>query len=535
MPNLSGKWTQTQVLYNDIGWYKIPDAPTSISAETGDTQLVVSFTAPTYTGNPASIIDYRVRGIEQSGRTIPVTVVNAGSGNKYNMDGSAQPALTLIEGHTYIFDQSAASNSGHPLRFSTVSDGTHGGGSEYTTGVTTAGTPGNSGAYTQIVVAADAPTLYYYCTNHSGMGGTANTSTFSSEVIGSASPLTLTGLVNDVVYNIQVQAQNTAGYGAIGSTTGTPEEPQQAIYQIPGSYTWVAPSNLSPSTVSVVAIGGGGGAGAYGGGGGGAGLAYGNGISVSGGTSYTVVVGDGTAPAANGSTAATGASSYFSSPSVLEAKGGNGGQSQYSPPGNASGGGPSSSSGGSALSGGGTGGGGGSNGPRSNNWSGAGGGGAGGYTGNGGTGGDAGSNSAQNGSSAPSGGGGGGGGGGADPSTTGYGYGGGGGGTGIFGQGASGIGGDAFTDGRSSGAENEGGGGSGGGQGSNTFSGYGQDTVANGSATLSGSSTPPGGSGGQYGGGAGNGYRKGASGVVRIVWSRSNQTRDFPSTNVGDF
>ena len=49
------------------------------------------------------------------------------------------------------------------------------GGAEYTTGVTTNGTPGSAGAYTQITVAVGAPTLYYYCTNHSGMGGQANT------------------------------------------------------------------------------------------------------------------------------------------------------------------------------------------------------------------------------------------------------------------------------------------------------------------------------------------------------------------------
>ena len=50
--------------------------------------------------------------------------------------------------------------------------------SEYTTGVTTNGTPGSAGAYTQIAVASGAPTLYYYCSNHSGMGGTANTPSF---------------------------------------------------------------------------------------------------------------------------------------------------------------------------------------------------------------------------------------------------------------------------------------------------------------------------------------------------------------------
>ena len=57
----------------------------------------------------------------------------------------------------------------------TLANGTHAGGSEYTTGVTTVGTPGNAGAYTRIVVATNAPTLYYYCSNHSGMGGQANT------------------------------------------------------------------------------------------------------------------------------------------------------------------------------------------------------------------------------------------------------------------------------------------------------------------------------------------------------------------------
>jgi|TARA_Y100000015_G_scaffold41987_1_gene48813 hypothetical protein len=105
---------------------------------------------------------------------IAVTVVSSG-GNKYALDGVTQGTVTLIEGATYKFDQSDSSNSGHPLRFSTTSDGTHGGGSEFTSGVTTSGTPGSSGAYTEITVPTGTATLYYYCTNHSGMGGTANT------------------------------------------------------------------------------------------------------------------------------------------------------------------------------------------------------------------------------------------------------------------------------------------------------------------------------------------------------------------------
>ncbi len=109
-------------------------------------------------------------------QTYTVKVVSD-SGNKYRFDdfGTSAVTLDLQEGGTYTFDQSDSSNSGHPLRFSTTSDGSHGGGSEYTTGVTTVGTAGNSGAKTIITVGSGVATLYYYCTQHSGMGGQANT------------------------------------------------------------------------------------------------------------------------------------------------------------------------------------------------------------------------------------------------------------------------------------------------------------------------------------------------------------------------
>ena len=88
---------------------------------------------------------------------------SSGSGNVYVIDGVQNKSLTLKIGTTYEFDHSTS----HPLRFSTTSDGTHGGGAEYTTGVTT-----SSGSTVIEVTANTATSLYYYCSIHSGMGGT---------------------------------------------------------------------------------------------------------------------------------------------------------------------------------------------------------------------------------------------------------------------------------------------------------------------------------------------------------------------------
>jgi|TARA_R100001163_G_C5053572_1_gene190134 hypothetical protein len=136
--------------------------------------------ATSITASPDGVVGTTTLGNETASGTViaatyAVTVANPGAGNRYYIDSSLQATVNLSEGSIYRFDQSDSSNSGHPLRFSTTSNGTHSSGSEYTTGVTTNGTPGSSGAYTQITVASSAPTLYYYCTNHSGMGGTANT------------------------------------------------------------------------------------------------------------------------------------------------------------------------------------------------------------------------------------------------------------------------------------------------------------------------------------------------------------------------
>ena len=147
---------------------------------------------------------------DSDGKTYAVTVVSD-SGNKYRFDGFGTSAVTLdlAEGGTYVFDWSDSSAQSHPIRFSTTSDGTHGGGSEYTTGVV----KDDSAYKTTITVAASAPTLYYYCQYHSGMGGQVNT----NSTLGSSN---FDGSIQSTV-----KANPTAGFSIVGYTgtngTGT--------------------------------------------------------------------------------------------------------------------------------------------------------------------------------------------------------------------------------------------------------------------------------------------------------------------------
>lgn len=99
---------------------------------------------------------------------------NTGS-NKYYVDGSLSMPTTLHSGFTYVFDQTDTSNGSHPLRFSTTPDGTHGGGSEYTSNVSVSGSPGSTGSTTITITDSTPSTLYIYCSAHPGMGMAVST------------------------------------------------------------------------------------------------------------------------------------------------------------------------------------------------------------------------------------------------------------------------------------------------------------------------------------------------------------------------
>ena len=128
-------------------------------------------------------LDHISASSSQSVVTIAVTVASkttahryhsTGSSSGYVMNGVEGPLLTLTPGRTYKFDQSDGTNSGHPLRFYYEAAKT----TAFTTNVTTNGTPGNSGAYTQIVVGDATPSmLHYQCSAHAHMGNAARIGT----------------------------------------------------------------------------------------------------------------------------------------------------------------------------------------------------------------------------------------------------------------------------------------------------------------------------------------------------------------------
>ena len=140
--------------------------------------------------------------------------------NIFYINGVANPRLSLARGNTYKFDTSDSSlynadtTLNHQLLFKSVSiAGSTTGGSAYTTGVTqsvVAVTPiGTTGSFIQIEVASDAPQLYYYCTNHSGMGN-------------SILLFTRPTIINGVDDRIVIDADTKIGDDGILLESGTP-------------------------------------------------------------------------------------------------------------------------------------------------------------------------------------------------------------------------------------------------------------------------------------------------------------------------
>ena len=232
---------------SNVVW-TLPSADSSVSGYvlSSNASGVLSWVAPgqnadpNFTGTLTLTDDGNIRGFASthatytgSVKTFTVTVASktaahryngSGSSNGYKIDGKEAPFLTLTPGRTYKFDQSDNSNSGHPLRFYLEANKT----TAYTTNVTTSGTPGSSGAYTQIVVGDTTPmVIHYQCSAHSLMGNAVQTN--SATATGTLlSSLSVSG-------NMDVTGTFTVSDNILMTGTGAIDVASGTTAQRPGS------------------------------------------------------------------------------------------------------------------------------------------------------------------------------------------------------------------------------------------------------------------------------------------------------------
>ena len=175
-------------------------------------------------------VDYAVT---VASKTADHRYFGSGSSSGYLIDGVESPFITLLPGKTYRFDQSAASNSGHPLRFYLEAQKT----TSYTTNVTTNGTPGNSGAYTEITVTDTTPqVLHYQCSAHGLMGNAVATQ-------------------SNVVHN-NFQATFLEGISVTGVSTFTGQIDGNGGANISGAETILSSATVSDLTAGRVVLAG---------------------------------------------------------------------------------------------------------------------------------------------------------------------------------------------------------------------------------------------------------------------------------------
>ena len=233
--------------------FTLPANTAALTASVPNIEGIANTNLPSQTAISGAVFGDNV---QPTGHNYTVTVAHTGGSHKFYIDGVETPALTLTKGLTYVFDVSDSTNSGHPFRFKDAS------GNSYTTGVTTSGTAGSSGATVTLVIPTyGTMPARYYCTVHgNGMGNTIttvdSTTTFTVTVanVGGVNIFVLNDinnptlqLVRGTTYTFDLSDPSVSGpplafksgnnsYTSGVTSTGTPGQPgANVVFAVPNS------------------------------------------------------------------------------------------------------------------------------------------------------------------------------------------------------------------------------------------------------------------------------------------------------------
>ena len=178
----------------------------------------VAISALLNNGNGNDSGHVRVFTIAEDIQKVEYMVTVSGDPAVFDLSGTLQLQIDFVAGTTYVFDQSDPLNAGYQIVFGLEPDTE----SNYITGKTIMGSPGQPGAYTQIDLSADfvGPLFYYHDTiSYMGYGPMTLSTDLASVISGDVVTFTITNRTGIAeIYTITgVASEDISGADLSGS------------------------------------------------------------------------------------------------------------------------------------------------------------------------------------------------------------------------------------------------------------------------------------------------------------------------------